>query len=329
MKIIAPIRNKEQYDLLIESGADELYGGIYYSEWINRYGDMIEYNRRGNFGKQANFNSFEELKEVLEKCKRDGVKFFLTANAIFNSSLQKEVLLNIFREYTVCGGKYVIVSDYQGLEAAMETGCKVTISSCAGIYNASSARFWYECGADRLILPRGTDVDTVDTVRKALPESCGLEVFIMNTMCKYSDSMCRSLHNTKSGALCSFYDHSSKSYIGFNGGEIVGMEAATMQSASFFYKQLYSGNCSLGCGQCAIWDLLKTGVDSLKIVGRLLDSNLLASHIELTRKNIVAAEASSSRKEYFERMGDVTDVTDPNICRNGYRCYYRDIRRLG
>lgn len=329
MNIIAPIRRVEQYEPLVKSGANELYGGVWSSEWIKRYGKMIEYNRRGNFGEQANFTSFEELENMLQKCRRDGIEFFLTANSIFNSSTQSETLRDIFREYIACGGKNVIVSDYQTLDTAAKEGCKIVISSCAGIYNASSARFWYNLGAERLILPRTIDVSTIVAIRNALPESVLLEAFIMNTMCKYSDSMCRSLHNTKSGALCSFYDHSSKSYIGPDGEEIQGLEASKMQTASFFYKQLYSGNCSLGCGQCAVWDLINSGIFSFKIVGRLLNTDILTQHIKLTRNNINNAVSSSSREEYFRKMQDVTKIVDPDICRNGYRCYYRDIRRKG
>lgn len=327
MKIIAPIRNAEQYSALTGNGAAELYGGLFMPEWYERYGDILEYNRRGNFGKQANFTSIEELRTVLEMCRKDHIDFYLTCNAIFLSSFQRDLLDHLFTSYAAIGGKHVIVSDAEALSAALKAGCSVTVSSCADIYNVYSARFWYEAGARRLILPRNTDTETIAEIRRVLPRDCELEVFIMNSICKYSDGMCRSLHNTKAGALCSFYDNGRKSYIGKDGNEITGRMASPMQAESFFYQQLYAGNSPHGCGQCAIWDLMNAGVDSLKIVGRLLHTNYLEKTIRLTMQNMKTAENASSRKEYFEKMQTGEELLDQNLCRNGYRCYYREIRR--
>lgn len=327
MKIIAPIRSAEQYAPLVRGGARELYGGIYSAEWGERYGELIEYNRRGSFGKAANFISFEELAQLLEWCSRDGVDFYLTANAIFLSHSQSDILEDMLRRYRQCGGSKVIVGDMQTLLLARDAGCEVAVSSCAGIYNSLTAKAFCDMGAKRLILPRSIDVSDIAPMRTLCPEGTEFEVFIMNTMCKYSDSFCRTLHNTSCGALCAFYDRRAKSYIDAQGNEICGKDAMQMQSASFFYRQLYTGNCSLGCGQCAIWDLVRAGVESVKIVGRLLDTTLLTRQIELTARNIELAQQVGSREEYFIKMEDSRQVVDADICSRGYRCYYRDIRR--
>jgi len=327
MKIIAPIRSAEQYTPLVGSGAGELYGGIYSPEWGERYGERIEYNRRGNFGLAANFASYDELSQVLEWCARDGVDFYLTANAIFTSEYQSDILLEILRTYRRLGGTKVIVGDMQSLSLAKDTGCEITVSSCAGIYNSLTAKAFCDMGAKRLILPRSISVGDISPMRDLCPEDTEFEVFILNTMCKYSDSFCRSLHNTDFNSFCAFYDSHSKSYIDCDGCEICGKDAVQMQSASFFYRQLNTGNCSLGCGLCAVWDLLAAGVESIKIVGRLLDTNLLARQVELCRQNIETALSCTSREEYFERMTTPHQVMDSDICSRGYRCYYRDIRR--
>lgn len=328
MKIIAPIRNKDQYEPLVRNGASELYGSLYSVDWFVRYGEMIEYNRRGNFGKQANFTSFADMAKVLEWCERDDVTFFLTVNAIFLSVFQTDTLRSILSEYVKGGGSRVIVSDMQAMKVAQEEGCKITVSSCAGIYNGASAAFWCGMGAERIILPRSADITSLPYIMAECPDGTESEVFIMNTMCKYSDSMCRSFHNSEKGALCHFYDDAPKKYFNADCEELRGRNMESMLRNSFFYRQLFSGNCSLGCGQCAVWDLMRARVNSVKIVGRLLDTGLLARQVALTKRNIGIAEMSQSREEYMARMEDPRAVLDADLCSRGYRCYYRDVRRM-
>lgn len=327
IKIIAPIRNERQFDLLVRSGAGELYGGIYSNKWAAEYGEMIEFNRRGSFGRKANIASFDELARILELCNDSDIPFYLTMNAIFISEWQTTLIQEILNEYKKCGGQKVIVSDPTVMRIALEKGCEITTSSCIGIYNSATAKFWVDAGARRLILPRNIEVEDIAVIKEVCPSDTEVEVFIMNTMCKYSDSMCRSLHNTEYGAFCSFYDHRKKSYISTSGDEIIGKDASSLLTHSFLYSQLYTGNCSLGCGQCALWDLIQVGIDSLKIVGRLLDQDLLAKQICLTANNIKIAKSCSSRKEYLMCMKTPAEVMSPGICRNGYNCYYRSIRR--
>ena len=322
MKLIAPIRSLQQYPILKESGAQELYGGI----WLSESGRVSEYNRRGNFGEQANFTDFNELAQVIEYCCDDGIPFYLTMNAIYTPVAQKPLIRDILKHYRACGGKKVIVSNEDMLTLAREADCEITISSCAGISNRFSAEYWVKAGAERLILPRSVTFAQIRSFRQYLPANVEIETFMMNTMCKFSDSMCRSLHNTEYGALCAFIDHSQKKYVLLDGQELTGREAIPMCTNGYLYQQLYTGNKSFGCGHCALWELFQAGVDSVKIVGRLLDADVLANQIRLTRRNMQIAAECHSKDEYLHRMESVQRLMGNDICRNGFQCYYREAR---
>ncbi len=324
MNIIAPIRNADQYDTLVSSGAEELFGGVLDHDWSGQYGSMIEYNRRGNFSAQANFADYDALGEVVCRANRDHIPFYLTANAIGVVDSQIPALRQILRRYRQVGGRKVIVGNYLSLRLALEEGCQVTVSSCAGIYNRGTARFWQDAGAERLIFPRAVSLDTIRAIRKECGPEMELEVFMMNSGCKFSDSMCRSLHNTQFGALCAYVDKRRKSYLDMDGAEITGYDAAAMENSGFFYRQLYTGNCSMGCGQCAMWDLAQAGIDSLKIVGRLMPTQTVAGCIRLTKKNSLIAEAAASREEYMAAMVSPETELQMQLCRNHTSCYYRE-----
>ena len=70
MKLIVPIKNSKYLDTFIECGADEFYGGYIDSEWEHIYGRFIEYNRRGNYGKKANFESEDEFFKMVSECSK-------------------------------------------------------------------------------------------------------------------------------------------------------------------------------------------------------------------------------------------------------------------
>lgn len=325
MKIIAPIREAAQYEPLIENGAEELYGGVLDEQWNEKYGSWVEFNRRGNFSAQGNFRSYQELRQVIQKAAEDQIPFFLTMNAIGLTASQIPYLRDILRKYVDCGGHRVIVGNWLMLQLALEEDCEPTISSCAGIYNLETARFWEKAGAKRLILPRSISLSALRECMYGCGAHLEWEVFMMNSGCKFSDSMCRSLHNTSAGALCSFLDQRRKSYLDPAGNEITGRAVTEMKSDSFYYRQLYTGNCSIGCGQCAIWELLQLQTDSVKIVGRLMPTEQLIRCIKLTAQNISIAARSACKDQYLQEMTLPAVFLGQDICRNHSNCYYREI----
>ena len=50
MKILAPIRAYDELEMLLESGAEELYCGIVPSEWSERFNGPVWLNRRSPKG---------------------------------------------------------------------------------------------------------------------------------------------------------------------------------------------------------------------------------------------------------------------------------------
>ena len=79
MKILAPIRSAEEVEMLVHTGADELYCGLVPREWIDRFGEAVPLNRREPG--PANLETLAEMKELVELAHGLGAAVHLTLNA--------------------------------------------------------------------------------------------------------------------------------------------------------------------------------------------------------------------------------------------------------
>ena len=67
-RLVSPVDQASEARLLLEAGADELYGGVIPQEWLERYGLLGSLNQR-TFA-QAQLQSFAELENVVRTAAR-------------------------------------------------------------------------------------------------------------------------------------------------------------------------------------------------------------------------------------------------------------------
>ena len=79
MKILAPIRAYDELEMLLESGAEELYCGIVPSEWSERYNGPVWLNRRSPKG--SGLETWDEMKRLVDGAHVARVPIFVTLNA--------------------------------------------------------------------------------------------------------------------------------------------------------------------------------------------------------------------------------------------------------
>lgn len=307
LKITAPFRGKKEVMPLIEAGADELYCGYLPGEWVERY-TTFEFERKGG---GSNFRDLRELREAVDLAHKRGIPVYLTLNGLYVKR-QYPLLLGIVSQLNKIDLDGYIVADIGLLLTLKEQGCKkqIHISTGGTIFNSEAVRFYKRLGACRVILDRQTTLESMRVISEENP-NVDFEVFILNTLCVYIDGFCTFLHtygrettedisSKKWGEyekmhLVTAYDPEAvadacclKYSVGVCDGRL-NKRIDTDKIRLTFYKQLMDG---VECGACAIYDINKTKVKSIKIVGRqlpsekrLLDTKFIRGVLDIIKNN--------------------------------------------
>ena len=184
-ELLAPAGGMAQLKAALRFGADAVYGAL------------------PAFGLRAfagNF-SWEELDRALALAHRENKKFYLTLN-ILPYEDEMPALRDTARRAWEMGVDAALVSDVGAfLMLRREVpGLKLHISTQANTLNAEAARFYYDHGAERIVLARELSLERIRALRQALPESLELEAFVHGAMCmSYSGRCMLSDHLTGRG----------------------------------------------------------------------------------------------------------------------------------
>lgn len=313
MKITAPVKSSKYVEAIISSGAEELFGGIVDEKWMSRYGNYIEFNRRGSYGSKANISSYEEMTEIIRIASYYGVEFDLTINALQLWEEQIPFLESILDKYLSAGGKNVIISDISLIPLMKERNLKIIMSSCANVNNSLLASAFFEMGCSKIIFPRDICISEMKNIISRTPE-LKFEMFMMNSGCRFQDGNCLGLHNTCYKELCSYCGKEGWTFLKKNNKTISVDEYSRLEDNSEEYRKLLKH----ACGQCMIYPMLKS-VDSVKVLERSGSEETLLQLIKITAENIRIAENSEG---YYDFLSNKKTPKDANCC--GFRsCYYR------
>ena len=184
-ELLAPAGGSAQLRAALRFGADAVYGAL------------KEYGLRAYAG---NF-TWEELDREMRLVHGQGKKFYLTLNILpYEDELPGFVAAA--RRAWEMGVDAALVSDLGAFLALRREvpGLKVHISTQANTLNAETARFYYDRGAERVVLARELSLDRIARMREALPEELTLEAFVHGAMCmSYSGRCMLSDHLTGRG----------------------------------------------------------------------------------------------------------------------------------
>src|SRR5262249_26988183 len=95
MKVLAPISSYDELEMLAESGAEEFYCGIVPREWLERYTGAVWLNRRSPKG--GSFETFNELRQLVDDAHRRNIPVFLTLNAPYYTAEQLTWVMELAR----------------------------------------------------------------------------------------------------------------------------------------------------------------------------------------------------------------------------------------
>lgn len=309
LRINAPFKTKEEVVPLIEAGADELYCGYLPLYWKKKFTNL-EFERKGG---GSNFEDLRELKKAVEIAHKKGITVAVTLNGLYVEN-QYPFLLRAIKELCSLDIDAFIVADLGLLLTLRDLGCKkkIHISTGATVFNSQSCAFYKQFGVSRIILDRQTSLSAMKYICSTNPD-IEFEVFILNTLCVYIDGFCTFMHAytkefDKQELVTKKQNEFGRQQINiFYSYDLLSRaDACTLQYKIKVYnknKRLLSGSKiqptffkhavdGVECGACALYEISKSGVDIVKIVGRQLlpekhigDTKFIYSVIKILKDN--------------------------------------------
>ncbi len=172
-ELLAPAGNMEKAVAAVTYGADALYLA------------------GKSFGMRASAGNFDEqeLRKILEFAHQRGVRVYVTVNTFPHNDLIRELpgYLEFLQEL---GVDALIVADPGVLRLGRQWAPRVPLhlSTQANTVNIEAARFWCDQGVARLVLAR--ELDRVEIEEIATAVSAETEIFVHGAMCMAYSGRC-------------------------------------------------------------------------------------------------------------------------------------------
>ncbi|PNR95344.1 U32 family peptidase [Petrotoga sp. 9PWA.NaAc.5.4] len=281
VELLSPAGNYEKLETVYHYGADAAYIG----------------------GKFLNLRAFsknfedDELEKAVELAHKLNKKLFITVNAIpHNGDL--EILPEYIKYLESIKVDAIIVADLGVFNIVRKlSNLPITISTQANNTNWASVSMWKDLGAKRIILARELSLSEIAEIRQKVPD-VELEVFIHGAMCISVSGRCL-LSNYLTGRDANTGECTQpcrwKYYI---------MEEK--RPGEYFpifedEKGTYIMNSKDLCTVDFLNKIIETGVDSLKIEGRMKSSYYAGVTTKIYREAIDSYYSGNFKKENIEK----------------------------
>ena len=267
-ELLIPASSLEVLKIAVIFGADAVYIG----------GEAF-----GLRAKARNF-SMEDMKEGIEFAHQHHVKVYVTANILAHNK-DLDGVREYFRELKEIRPDALIISDPGVFMIAKEVCPEIErhISTQANNTHYETYRFWYKLGAKRVVTARELSLDESRQIRANIPDDMEIETFIHGAMCiSYSGRCLLSnflvgrdanqgscthpcrwkysiVEESRPGEYMPVYENERGTYI-FNSKDLCMIEHMD--------------------------DILTSGIDSLKIEGRMKTALYVATVARTYRKAI-------------------------------------------
>ncbi len=278
-ELLAPAKNKECAISAIDYGADAVYIGA------NMFG-----------ARQNASNSLDDIKEIVDYAHKFYVKIYCTINTILddNEILQAKELIKKLYEIGVDG---IIIQDLGLIELAMNNELPpipLHASTQCDNRNLEKVKFFDEIGLNRVVIARETSLDEIDNICKNVKTE--IETFIHGALCVSYSGQCylsqaiggRSANRGECAQPC------RKLYtLVDENGKIIA-ENKHLLSLKDFNAEKH------------LEKLVKSGVTSFKIEGRLKDISYIKNVVAYYRQKLdELSKKSSSGKVFLDFEPDV------------------------
>ncbi len=311
MRLLAPVASLEGARKALDAGADDIYFGA-----ASPYMGSYSFNGRGahnHSGKNVLIH-FEYIKDLVDFAHDRGARVTYLANIpLLNDGPEgnEKIIVEQFNEYILAGVEagvdFIVVGDLGAIQLVKELKVSVPIvaSSYLEAQNIKAIEFLEGLGVSKVILSYQVKLgEIIDIAKKTVMP---LEVF-GHGGCSFYVGSCNLFHEAGEGSNTNFN-------VGYpcRGTYIISSEGMRIKRGRFLdsFKM---------CSICSLKELTMAGIDTLKVVGRDLDSDFIVNVIKVYRRAMdLAIENLDIRKHYRE----VVPLWWHKMwCSSGQRCRY-------
>ena len=278
IELLAPAGNLEILKVAIDSGADSVYLGL------------KEYSARAG----ADNFTLDELEEGVDYAHLRSSKVFLAVNTLMTDS-EFELFYPTIAEAVNIGVDGLIVQDLAVITKLAQDFPDVTINASTqmNIYSADEFKKLSELGVNRVVLPRELSCDEIETRTKiAKGYNLETEVFAHGAVCVCASGLClfsaMNRSGTRSGNRGSCAQPCREEYNLSNNG--LRLKDGHLLSPKDRDVSEY------------LERLIKSGVKSLKIEGRMRDANYVRSAVYCYRRMIDAYYEGTLDKDLIKEI---------------------------
>ena len=328
MKIIAPLRDINEAEMLLHFGADSIYCGVTTPEWEAHFGRHWWMNRRDP--SSANVLSFDAIKDITYMCHEKNAHVFVTLNAPFYPRESIAYLLKLVEKLAEeAGVDGLIISDINLLLHVSKENfpVRVHLSSLAGCMNSYAVDYYRSLGVKRIILPRQLTLSEIKSLVQNAGREMEFEVFAVNDGCYFEEGYCQTTHSLGPFCLAEWgIDHLHSAGHPITPEELDlnirdNQEYLWYQNncgSSFTANGLPNGPCSL----CWFGKFRDWGVKAVKIVGREASFQRKMSSLQLVKAVMDEVREGRSPEEIAAIAKRIRNT--PEFCQKGYMCYFRE-----
>ncbi|MBM3724166.1 MAG: U32 family peptidase [Acidobacteria bacterium] len=333
MKVLAPIRSLDELEMLHTAGAQELYCGLAPREWVDENPGPLWLHRRSPKG--SSVESWADMRELADAARLRGLPLFATLNApSYGPTQAPQVLRFAQRLSEECGVDALIIADVNLLAqaASLRLNARLHVSSVAATLNTEAIRFLAGLGASRVILPRSVTLAEIEHITGQTKDLVEIEVFALNDGCAFEEGFCSTTHHHSVGAFCTSLS-GMKADFAWSGKYFSSRRERWLRANLEDYRAwvwyLTGNGCSATakglpygpCALCALHDLARFGVASLKVVGRESSPFRKLASVRMVRHIADQVHARTARPVIIGNARALRQ--EPEHCDAGYMCYYQ------
>jgi len=284
-ELLAPAGDWKNLSAAIAAGADAVYFGV-----------------RG-FNMRAGAKNFSagELPKIAAYCHERKVRAYLTLNVVvFERELAR--LERLLLAAKAAGVDGVIGSDFAVLAAAARAGLTVHASTQMSVANSAAVAFLHGLGVRRFVLARECSLDDIRRIKAALRQALGkkaaevsIEAFAHGAMCVSVSGRCF-LSNFETGKSANRGACSQPCRREYRIVE-------TREGQEWTLGQDYILSPKDLCTLPFIEKLIATGVDSLKIEGRIRGPEYVSTVVGAYRRALDFYAANRGKRDWLTRFG--------------------------
>ena len=327
MEICTGIKDIESLKCYIKAGATEFYCGVIDNMWLSKYNYIVPLNRRP--WKEANFSSFQELKEAVEIAHSYGCKIFYTLNEHQYNDQQLELIKVQLENLIDMNIDAIIISDIGIIHFLRHNGFKNEIHMSTGgiTFNKSTVELYRnKFAVNRVILPRTLSIKEINSISKDIID-VDYEIFIMNEGCTYIDGYCNFVHGLNYRSYNNTVKYNPPCSVRYNIMNIIkhsNTAVVDKKKAEDRLDRVLSSKAY--CGICSLYLLYSDRIKSLKIVSRDSDMQKIVN-------DIIRVKNAISLCNFVDNFAEYRSIIQSRNCPNNIDnkmiyCYYPEVLEL-